>query len=158
MTSKLSRLKSYPFEKLNQLIGQVEPRKNLRNIDFSIGEPKHSPPSFILDQVSSAIQEMSRYPKIGGSDRLRDSIKKWLIKRYKLQIDSLDSDQNIAPVAGTREGLFSLTQQLLEIRIQRIQLYLLRILLIKSTRALPKWQMRKFFIFRQTSKVKIYPT
>ena len=113
MTSKLNRLKSYPFEKLNQLIGQVEPRKNLRNIDFSIGEPKHSPPSFILDQVSSAIQEMSRYPKIGGSDRLRDSIKKWLIKRYKLQIDSLDSDQNIAPVAGTREGLFSLTQAII---------------------------------------------
>ena len=34
-------------------------------------------------------------------------------KRYKLQIDSLDSDQNIAPVAGTREGLFSLTQAII---------------------------------------------
>ena len=56
---------------------------------------------------------MSRYPKIGGSDRLRDSIKKWLLKRYKLQSDSLDSDQNIAPVAGTREGLFSLTQAII---------------------------------------------
>ena len=37
--------------------------------------------------------------KIGGSE-------------YR-QIDSLDSDQNIAPVAGTREGLFSLTQAII---------------------------------------------
>ena len=85
-------------------------------------------------------------------------LKKWLIKRYKLQIDSLDSDQNIAPVAGTREGLFSLTQAIIGDSNSKDPVVLTQNPTYQIYEGAAEMANAEVFIFRQTSKVKIYPT
>ena len=114
MNSKLENLKPYPFERLNQLIGKVVPPSQLKNINFSVGEPKHSPPSFVMNVLKDSLAAMSYYPKIHGSENLRASIKNWLTERYNLEPDSLDILNNIAVVSGTREGIFSFVQAIIE--------------------------------------------
>ena len=47
MNEILSNLKPYPFEKLNKLLKEINPKiKN--KVDFSIGEPKHAIPKSII--------------------------------------------------------------------------------------------------------------
>ena len=114
MNSKLKNLKPYPFERLNHLIGKVVPPSQLKSINFSVGEPKHSPPKFVMDVLKDSLSAMSYYPKIHGSENLRVSIKNWLAKRYTLDPESLDILNNIAVVSGTREGIFSFVQAIIE--------------------------------------------
>jgi N-succinyldiaminopimelate aminotransferase len=85
----------------------------LAPISLSIGEPKHSPPKFVIDELSNAqslAKHLSTYPATKGSEVLRTSISEWLKRRFAVAVDP---DLGILPVNGTREALFSVAQALL---------------------------------------------
>lgn len=106
----LAKLHPYPFEKLNQVKAELSPNKLLEHIALSIGEPKHLPPQFVLDKLTSNIDKFSQYPSTKGSEALREAISQWATKRFSLTPNSLSADQHILPVNGTREALFAFTQ------------------------------------------------
>ena len=108
MNEILSILKPYPFEKLNKLLKAINPKIN-NKIDFSIGEPKHSIPKSIIKNTNKIVSSWSYYPKTRQSEELSISILNWIKKRHKLSIDN----RNIISVNGTREGIFSLVQSIL---------------------------------------------
>ncbi len=110
MNSDLNKLQPYPFEKLTQLKSVVEPNPEYSPIALSIGEPKHESPSFVLDELTKQLGKLSLYPSTKGLPELRVSICNWLTKRFKLQTGSLQADDHVLPVNGTREAIFSLTQ------------------------------------------------
>lgn len=107
MNSDLSLLHPYPFEKLAQLFAQVKAAE-LEPIKFSIGEPQHPAPDFVLSELSHQQALMNKYPTTKGPAFLRQTISDWACRRF--QLDALDPEQQILPVNGTREAIFAFVQ------------------------------------------------
>ena len=113
MNPLLDALHQYPFERLNSLLADVIPNPQLDLIPLSLGEPKHSPPQFILDFLADQnemVKHLATYPATKGVDALRDAICNWLGHRFNV---SIDTDTQVLPVNGTREALFSIAQAVL---------------------------------------------
>jgi N-succinyldiaminopimelate aminotransferase len=105
----LQLLHPYPFEKLRHLLSQVTPNPSKTPINLSIGEPKHAPPAFVLDSLKENMHQISLYPKTKGSNELRQAIADWLDQRFSLK-GHIDSQTQVLPLNGTREGIFSFIQ------------------------------------------------
>jgi len=110
MNPDIERLQSYPFEKLATLKRDSTPPDELKHIALSIGEPKHQPPEFVLREFTENIDKFSAYPSTKGLPQLRDAIARWATTRFQLNPGDLNPENNILPVSGTREALFSFTQ------------------------------------------------
>ncbi len=110
MNRYLERLQPYPFEKLTALKAGVEPPASLSPIALSIGEPKHPPPSFVLETLAESLGQLASYPLTKGLPALREAIATWATLRFHLEPDTLTAEHHVLPVAGTREALFSFTQ------------------------------------------------
>ncbi|MFL0796496.1 MAG: succinyldiaminopimelate transaminase [Cellvibrionaceae bacterium] len=112
MNPDLALLQPYPFEKLNALKAQVTPPADLPHIALSIGEPKHTPPQFVLDELSHQQSKVAVYPATKGLPELRESIATWTSKRFHLQ--DLNAESQVLPVNGTREALFAFAQAVVD--------------------------------------------
>jgi N-succinyldiaminopimelate aminotransferase len=110
MNPHLKHLHPYPFERLNQLKAGAVPPAHLKHIPLSIGEPKHPSPEFVKQVMSNSIDKLAQYPTTKGGIELRQTIARWLEKRFNLGTDSIDPDQHVLPVTGTREALFAFSQ------------------------------------------------
>ncbi|WP_096087284.1 succinyldiaminopimelate transaminase [Agaribacterium haliotis] len=108
MNPDLNLLQPYPFEKLNQLKAGITPKTNAAHIALSIGEPKHSPPAFVLEKLAAELGRVSNYAATKGLTELRESISSWACQRFQLK--ALDAQTAILPVNGTREAIFAFTQ------------------------------------------------
>jgi N-succinyldiaminopimelate aminotransferase len=107
MNKNIQKLQPYPFEKLAKLKSGITPCGK-QHIALSIGEPKHKPPQFVLDNLKSNMHEIAKYPTTKGTDELRQTIATWLEKRF--HIKSVNAHNQVLPVNGTREALFAFTQ------------------------------------------------
>ncbi len=110
MNPDLDKLQPYPFEKLAQLKAKVTAPPDLSHIALSIGEPKHAAPQFIADTLLKNLNGLASYPTTKGLSELRQSISHWLCRRFQLPADSIDAEQHVIPVNGTREALFAFAQ------------------------------------------------
>ena len=110
MNPGLEKLHTYPFEKLAQLKQETSVVTDAEHIDLSIGEPKHTTPELILNELQKQLPKAASYPTTRGIDALRQAIAEWLIRRFKLPEGSIAADRNILPVNGTREALFAFAQ------------------------------------------------
>jgi len=100
---------TYPFEKLNTLLQDIEPNSEYVPLSLTIGEPQFSTPQFILDALDEYATLFNKYPKTAGEAVLRDAMLKYNKERFNL---SLNNTQ-IIPTFGTREVLFNFPQFLL---------------------------------------------
>lgn len=114
MNSKLAQLHDYPFQRLTQLLQGIEENSRQDPISLSIGEPKHAPPTFVLDVIRDNLDGYSVYPSTKGLPALRQSIANWLARRFNLKAP-LNPDTQVIPVSGTREALFSVTQAVVDV-------------------------------------------
>lgn len=117
MNTDLNQLQPYPFEKLAQLKAGVTPPA-VEHIPLSVGEPKHPAPAVVIDALIENIRGVEKYPSTKGSLELRSAIVQWLEQRFQLPTDgaagSLDVDNNVLPVTGTREALFAFAQAVVD--------------------------------------------
>ncbi|MFC6632215.1 succinyldiaminopimelate transaminase [Microbulbifer taiwanensis] len=107
MNPNIEKLQPYPFTKLATLKKDLVP-VDKPHIALSIGEPKHTPPAFVRDELIENLDKLSAYPATKGIDLLRESIARWLCQRFQLQ--KLCADSQVLPVNGTREALFAFAQ------------------------------------------------
>lgn len=115
MNAGLEHLQPYPFQRLQRLLENAKPAAGLAPIRLSIGEPKHPTPDCIIEALREHIAaSMGIYPASAGLPALRETIAQWLCSRYGLGPDGIDAATQIVPVAGTREGLFAVTQALVD--------------------------------------------
>ncbi|MEM1432787.1 MAG: succinyldiaminopimelate transaminase [Pseudomonadota bacterium] len=113
MNERLDALQPYPFERLRTLLGTLDPGTERALIRLSIGEPKHPAPDFVLDALADRDllrDSLGRYPATRGLPELRQALASWLSGRYTCTVDA---EQQVLPVAGTREALFAVAQALL---------------------------------------------
>ena len=113
MNPDLDRLRPYPFERLRALLADVAPAE-LPGIALTIGEPRHGAPRVALDALTAALSSVERYPSVRGSAGLREAIGRWLDRRFGLGDAEALAERHVLPVAGTREGLFSIAQTLVD--------------------------------------------
>lgn len=109
MNRQLQYLQPYPFERLAALKDGISPAEKSA-IALSIGEPKHTPPDFVLKKLADNLDRIAAYPKTKGNDKLREVIARWLEKRFTLPQDSINPENQVLPLNGTREGLFAFVQ------------------------------------------------
>ena len=114
MNSELQLLQPYPFEKLNALKAKVTAPAHLSPIALSIGEPKHQAPAFVKQVLHDNMDKLSNYPTTKGIEPLRSAISDWATKRFHLKPGSLDPEQHVLPVNGTREALFAFSQAVID--------------------------------------------
>ena len=110
MNPRIQHLQDYPFARLAQLLTDCVPNPDLDPITLGLGEPKHSPPDFIIERLSDAqllTEDLAKYPATKGSEALRGAISQWLKHRFDAR---LSAEHQILPVNGTREALFSFAQ------------------------------------------------
>lgn len=110
MNSRLQKLRPYPFERLRSLLADAMPPKALPHISMSIGEPKHTPPRFILDALTQNLASLGSYPSTAGLLEFRIAVADWLTRRFRLTSGSLNPDTMVLPANGTREALFAFVQ------------------------------------------------
>ena len=114
MNQAIEKLHPYPFEKLAQLLSGISATTDKTAINLSIGEPKHPTPGFIMDAIRDNLRLAANYPKTKGSTELRAAIASWLTRRYSLPSKSIQAEEHIIPVNGTREALFAFAQYIVD--------------------------------------------
>ncbi len=107
MHPDLDRLQPYPFERLAQLVADIEPPADRRTLSLSIGEPQHAPPAFVGEALTAALAGLGEYPATRGRAELRSAIAGWLARRYGVEADA---ERQVLPGNGTREALFGIAQ------------------------------------------------
>ena len=103
--STLDALIQSPFARLNALLDGIEP--GAVPINFSLGEPHASLPSFVQPVLDAHLSEFGRYPPIRGIPALRQAIAAWMARRYPTLSTVIDPETHVLPLNGSREGLFS---------------------------------------------------
>ena len=96
-----------PFQRLGRLIAGVEPGRP--PIDVSVGEPRHPVPDFVGPVLSAALADFVRYPPIKGTPAFRAAVAGWAERRFGLAAGTIDRDDGVLPLNGSREGLFHAT-------------------------------------------------
>jgi len=114
MNQGLNKLQRYPFERLKELIKPLKPNASKSLIDLSIGEPKTPLPNGIKNVLLDATEDLSSYPATKGNLGLREAIAGWVSSRFGNKKNILNPDDEILPVNGTREALFSVAQTFLD--------------------------------------------
>ena len=114
MNPRLDRLHAYPFERLARLKAGITPPSGLAHIAMSIGEPQHSPPTFVLDALRENLHRLGTYPATAGLPEFRASAARWLQRRFELAAGCVQPDNMVLPVNGTREALFSFVQAIVD--------------------------------------------
>lgn len=114
MNPALDQLQPYPFEKLRELLGSVQPAADKHPIALSIGEPKHRSPDFVAQALTANLDKLAVYPTTLGLPELRQSIANWCERRFAVPAGWLDAARHVLPVNGTREALFAFTQAVVD--------------------------------------------
>ncbi|MBS0321154.1 MAG: succinyldiaminopimelate transaminase [Proteobacteria bacterium] len=112
MNPRLALLQPYPFERLRRLLAQHPAPAGKPPINLSIGEPRHPTPPLIVDALAAGVAGLSNYPMTAGSPALREAIAQWLVRRHGLA--SLSAADEVLPVLGSREALFSFAQVVID--------------------------------------------
>ena len=119
MNPRIDRLYAYPFERLRALLEGTSPPAALHPIPLSIGEPRHAPPAFVAATLAASLDTLGSYPAALGLPELREATARWLERRFGLAPGSVRAGDMVLPVNGTREGLFSVVQAVVDAARER---------------------------------------
>jgi len=97
---------TYPFEKLNKLLGGITPNSNYKPSSLTIGEPQFETPAFIQNELKNSSDLLNKYPKSAGEDYLKESMINFVKSRFDIEL----KNSQIIPTFGTREVLFNFPQ------------------------------------------------
>jgi N-succinyldiaminopimelate aminotransferase len=106
LNSRLDLLTDYPFQRLSDLIAGVTPGAP-DPIIMSIGEPQHRPPAFVGEILAEQASGWGKYPPMTGTPDFLDAAVGWAARRFSAPW--LEARQ-VMPLSGTREGLFQISQ------------------------------------------------
>lgn len=107
--ARLDGLTEYPFQRLAALLAGTAPASD-NSLVMSIGEPQHAPPALLHTALAQAQGDWGKYPPTAGTPAYRTAVAAWCTRRFNLPAGFLDSERNVLPLAGSREGLFMVAQ------------------------------------------------
>lgn len=92
---------------MRSLLAGITPRDTSAALNMSVGEPQHAVPDFVTDILQQEQATYNKYPPVHGTEDWQRAVSGWLIRRNALSDSMLDKD-NLVPLSGSREGLFSM--------------------------------------------------
>ena len=101
---RMAALPAGPFVRLATLLGDVKPGKE--PISLAVGDPHGAVPDFVKQAIAESAASFGNYPAITGTEDWREAAASWLNRRFRLT-GAIDAEENLLPLDGTREGLFS---------------------------------------------------
>lgn len=104
---RFSNLPPYAFPRLRALLDHIPAGGDV--VNMTIGEPKHKFPAWVTDVIVENSQGFNSYPINEGIPELRGAIGDWVARRYGV---TLDVDQQVIVLNGTREGLYNASMAL----------------------------------------------
>ena len=112
LATRLEKLPPYLFLEISRKI-QEKRRQGADVVSFGIGDPDIPTPRHIIDVLTRTAQDPPnhRYPETDGLPELRQAIARWYQGRFGL---SLDSDKEVLPLIGAKEGIGHMALCLLE--------------------------------------------
>ncbi len=102
LPARFQTLPAYAFPRLRELL-DVHAAGG-PTIHMTIGDPRHDPPPWVMDEIAAHAASFANYPSNDGTPGLRGAIAGWLARRYGATVDA---ESRILPLNGTREGLFN---------------------------------------------------
>jgi LL-diaminopimelate aminotransferase len=110
-SDRIADFKPYFFAQLNERIATVR-KKGVDIIRLDMGSPDLPPADFIIESlVQSARRGDSHgYSPMGGTLEFRRAAADYYARRFEVH---LDPEKNVLALIGTKEGLFNLSQVLL---------------------------------------------
>ncbi len=101
---RIENLPPYPFVEIINKINEKR-AKGEEVITFAVGDPDIPTPPHILERLFEAAKDPAnhRYPEAASLPELRQAIAEWYKKRFDV---SLDSDTEVLPLIGAKEGIF----------------------------------------------------
>ena len=108
--TRLAALPPGPFAQLATLLGDIKPGKE--PISLAVGDPQGTVPDFITRALQDSAARFGTYPAITGTEDWRAAAAAWLNRRFALG-GRITAERHVLPLAGTREGLFSVLFPLL---------------------------------------------
>lgn len=109
---RIAQVKPYFFADLDKTIASLK-KSGMDVIRLDIGSPDLPPADFIITALNEAakLPDMHGYGQSGGSASLRKAFSLYYKNRFNLD---LDPDKEILGLIGSKEGLFNLSQVLLD--------------------------------------------
>lgn len=109
---RVSSLKPYFFASLSKKIDELR-SQNVDIIRIDIGSPDLPPAEFIIDVLAENAhrKDSHRYTPYGGTPAFRQAVASYYQNRFEVQ---LDPASEIVGLIGSKEGLFNLSQILLD--------------------------------------------
>jgi acetylornithine aminotransferase len=98
----LDALQTYPFVRLDEAKATARAR-GIELIDFGMGDPIEPTPEFIQRALADALPLTAGYPRAPGLPELRESIARWLERRFGARVDA---DSEVIPTYGSKEAIF----------------------------------------------------
>jgi len=100
---RLEKIPPYIFARIDKLI-ETRKQQGRDIISLGVGDPDLPTPQPIIDELCRAAgdPENHRYPSYYGMKKFRESIAKFMAKKFKVE---LDPDRNVLPVIGSKDGL-----------------------------------------------------
>ena len=100
-------LETYIMFRIKETVARITPEliaKNRSPISLSMGAPTTVPPQKVIQSLKDAMDEKNihLYSTPKGEKYLRDSISKYMQRRFRVE---LDSDKEIFSLIGSKEGL-----------------------------------------------------
>lgn len=110
-SKRIAEFKPYFFEILNNEISQLKKDgKDVIRIDM--GSPDLPPADFIIDKLVSSARKPDThgYTPYGGTREIKEAIATYYLRRFNVELDP--SNETLA-LLGSKEGLFNLSQVLI---------------------------------------------
>ena len=112
LSKRIANIPPYPFVEISRKINQKR-SEGVDVITFAIGDPDIPTPEHIMRSMHEAADEPAnhRYPESDGLPELRKSIAGWYQRRFGV---SLDSDKEVLPLIGSKEGIANIAYCLVD--------------------------------------------
>ena len=100
---RLDKVPPYLFVEISRKIAEKK-SKGINVISFGIGDPDIPTPDNIIQELRNTALDAPnhRYPETDGLPEFRKAIADWYSKRFSV---TLDSDKEILPLIGAKEGI-----------------------------------------------------
>ncbi len=103
------QFEKYPFEKLSELLADVQPNEDFSPLSLTIGEPQFPTPKFIQAELANNAHLLNKYPKTAGEEELQRAVLDFVQRRFGIEL----RNEELVLSFGTRELLFNFPQYLL---------------------------------------------
>lgn len=110
-SKKIQSIGSYAFAEVDKEVAKLK-KQGITSVDFGVGDPKDPTPEVIRKACKQAIDKRASagYPSYIGSEEFRETIAKWMKKRFNV---SLDFEKEITSSTGSKESVFNFPEAFL---------------------------------------------